>query len=140
MLDPIAGNGLEESVTGNWMEITRSELLNPIAGNGGKVITYSMAWQWVCMALEMQELVDKLPDAKMYWRTDTPDILCIRWLHDCSKPEQGYVVVWSNLTNQSHHFGTMKVLEAEIKRYQSMKELIGWRLPYMNQCIADGTW
>lgn len=96
--------------------------IEPIAGNG--VITYSMAWQWCCMAIDVQELIAQLPDPKMYWNTRAPDRACIQWLHDCGRPEWGHITAWVNFRNGTHHSGLLKLLKEEIKRYQEMKKLI----------------
>lgn len=110
----------------------------PIASNG--VITYSMAWQWMCMAIDLQELLNQLPEPRMSWRSDAPSVAQIQWLHDCSHPEWGHVTAWANFENQTHFIGLSDVLKKEIIRYREMKKLIGWRLPAMQEEVKNGTW
>ena len=123
MTDPIASNGVAI--------IQRT-------GNG--VITYNMAWQWVCMAHDVLQLIKQLPDPKIYWKTDTADIMALGWLQDCARPEWGHVFVYANFRNQTHFIGLVKLLENEIKRYNEMKEIVGWRLPYMQEAVKNGSW
>lgn len=81
----------------------------------------NLAWQRVCLYHELRELMSKLPDPRMSWKSDNVWTVGLWWLHNYHYPQWGHVMLYANLDWNEQFNSTVKHLQSEIKRYELMK-------------------
>lgn len=79
-----------------------------------------LAWNRVCLYHELRELMVKLPDPRMSWKSDNPWSVGLWWLQDYSRPEWGHVMLYANLDWKDQFDAVIKHLQSAIKRHEMM--------------------